>query len=198
MRRLPTPMAPTPIVVAGLVACCVVTAVAQAPPPAATPQAKKTRLVPRKLGSIARLHAFDDIYLASQPSRDDLRLMRAQGVKTVLTLRPASELRWDEAAAVRELGMKFVSVPFQSPKQLTPKVFDRVLEALRDKNRGLTMFHCASANRVGAIWYAYRMLDDNISPDVAMKEAQRVGLRTPAYLQLAQAYVQQARKASGK
>jgi len=156
---------------------------------------EKVRLKEKKLGSTQPVHAFGDIYLAGQPSAEDLRVFNGQGIKTVISLRHKKELPWDEASTVELSGMKFVHVPFAGPQQLKPEVFDKVLKILRDEKQGPMVLHCGSANRVGAIWYAYRVLDGKLPPDEAMKEAQKVGLRTPAYLDRAQEYVIAVREA---
>jgi len=147
-----------------------------------------------QLGSMQPVTVFGDIYLAGQPAPSDLALLKAHGIQTIISLRLAKEIPWDEAVAVDQAGMKFVHAPFQRPEQLKPEVFDKVIKVLRDKRRGPTVFHCGSANRVGAIWYAYRVLDGKLSPEEARKEAQAVGLRTPAYLEKAQEYVEAVQK----
>ncbi len=150
---------------------------------------EKIRLKKHQLGSTTPVHAFGNIYLAGQPSPDDLAIFRSKGIKTVITLRHTKELSWDEANAVKQNDMKFIQVPFLGADQLKPKTFDKLLEILRDKKQGPVVLHCGSSNRVGAIWYAYRILDGKLSHDEAKKEAQTVGLRTPAYLDMAQKYV---------
>jgi len=166
------------------------------PPVAAKPTGKKQpdkkeALAKKSLGDIKQVHALGDIYLTGQPSVEDLRVLKKQGIETIITLRMPGEVPWDEAAAVKKEGMKFVSVPFQGPDELKPKVFDEVLKILRDKKkRGPTVLHCGSANRVGALWYAHRVLEGKLSPEAALKEAKTVGLRTPAYLDKAQEYVE--------
>jgi len=166
---------------------------AQVPPDAQTPAIKKSELQKKNLGEMRPMHALGDVYLAGQPTPADLAIFKQQGIKTVITLRKAHEIPWDEAAAVKQLDMKFVRVPFQQPAELKPQVFDKVLKMLRDKKRGPTVLHCGSANRVGAIWYAHRILDGKLSPEAALKEAKVVGLRTPALLERAKAYVEQAK-----
>jgi len=156
---------------------------------------KNERLKERKLGSTEPVHALGDIYLAGQPSPEDLKVLKAEGIKTIISLRHKKELTWDEANAVKQNGMKFVHAPFSGADQLKPEIFDKVLKILRDKKRGPMVLHCGSSNRVGAIWYAYRVLDGKLSPDEAMKEAKKVGLRTPAYLDRAQEYVKEVQKA---
>jgi hypothetical protein len=63
-----------------------------------------------------------------------------------------------------------------------------VRELLRTTERPL-LFHCASANRVGANWIPYRMLDQGVTWEQAVDEARAMGLRTEAYVDLARDYV---------
>jgi len=159
---------------------------------------EKVRLKESKLGDTKPVHAFGNLYLAGQPAPEDLPLLKAEGIKTVISLRHKKELAWDEASAVERSGMKFVPIPFGAAQQLKPEVFDKVLSILRDQRQGPMVLHCGSANRVGAIWYAYRVLDGKLSPEAAKKEAQKVGLRTPAYLDRAKEYVEAVQKAEEK
>lgn len=145
------------------------------------------------VGSMTPVHRFGDVLLAGQPSREDLALLKEQGFKTVINLRRTSEINWDQAEAVRQLGLNYVHVPFSGGAELTDEVFDKVLATLRDEASGPTLFHCASANRVGAIWYAHRVLDDGIGSNEAEAEARQVGLRTSEYLTRAQDYVARQR-----
>jgi len=156
---------------------------------------EKVRLKETKLGGTQPVHAFGNIYLAGQPSPEDLPLLRAEGIRTIISLRHKKELSWDEANAVEQSDMNFIHVPFGAAQQLKPEIFDKVLKILRDKKQGPMVLHCGSANRVGAIWYVYRVLDGNLSPEAAKKEAQKVGLRNPAYLDRAQEYVVAVQKA---
>ncbi|NOZ39790.1 MAG: hypothetical protein GXP24_06140 [Planctomycetes bacterium] len=154
------------------------------------PTVKKMKLQKKQLGDMQPVHALGDIYLAGQPTPEDLSLLKREGIKTVITLRKPEEVPWDEAAAVTQQGMKYVEAPFQAVEELKPEIFDKVLKVLRDKKRGPTMLHCGSANRVGAIWYAYRVLDGKLTPEAALEEAKIVGLRTQGYLDQAQVYVE--------
>ncbi len=178
----------------GLSVVLVEIAIAQQPLAEVTESSPIRRLRKVQLGSMKPVTVFGDVYLAGQPAPSDLALFKTGGIQTIISLRLAKEIAWDEAVAVDQAGMKFVHVPFQRPEQLKPEIFDKVIKVLRDKRRGPTVLHCGSANRVGAIWYAYRVLDGQLSPEEARKEAQAVGLRTPAYLEKAQEYVEAVQK----
>ena len=43
------------------------------------------------------------------------------------------------------------------------------------------LVHCGSANRVGAVYLPWRVLDGGLSVEDALAEAKVVGLKTPMY-----------------
>jgi len=144
-----------------------------------------------QLGQIAQLHVFDGIYLAGQPEPQDFALAKEAGVRTVLNIRHPAELGdFDEEAHVIGLGLEYVSLPWGKPEELTDEVFDRYRELLEDSERPV-LLHCGSANRVGAVWIPWRVLDGGLSFEAALEEAKTIGLRTPAYEERAAAYVRE-------
>ena len=151
------------------------------------------QLLEQEVGQIEPLHRCGNIYLAGQPQPEDLEILQRLGVNTVVTVREDDEIDWDESEKVDALGMRFVSVPFQASDELTDEVFDQLLGVLQDRQTGPTFFHCGVANRVGAVWYAHRILNDKLSPEAALKESVKVGLRSPGLLKRAKAYVRQKR-----
>ncbi|QDT44761.1 hypothetical protein Pan241w_48770 [Gimesia alba] len=142
-----------------------------------------------EMGTISPLHRSDQIYLAGQPMQTDFDLIQKTGVKTILNLRPMTEQRWDEGSYLKMLELDYINIPFRAPDTLTPAVFDQCRKILNDKSKHPVVVHCASANRVGAIWLTHRVLDDGISFDAALKEARQVGLKTPGYIERAKAYI---------
>ncbi len=153
-------------------------------------EASELRLEKCELGHATPVHRFGNVYLAGQPAEEDFPKLKSDGMRTIINLRPDKELPWDEGAAVKRAGMKYVHVPFRGEEQLTSSVFDKVLGVLRDKESGPTLLHCGSANRVGAIWYAHRILNDDLNPVEAELEAKQVGLRDAGYLEKAKEYVE--------
>lgn len=148
-----------------------------------------SRLESATCGSIQNIHGHDGILLAGQPSEADLAVAESMGVRTIITLRKEGEVRdYDEAAAVEALGMEFIALPFNGTEELTDEVFDRSRELLSNAERPM-MMHCGSANRVGAVWLPWRVLDEGWDLPVALEEAKTVGLRSPGYEARALEYI---------
>jgi uncharacterized protein (TIGR01244 family) len=150
-------------------------------------------LEPLQLGALQRLHARGDLYLSSQPSPADLALLRDRGVVTVIDQRGDAETpELDERAVAAELGLEYHNPAFGGPLPLTDEVLDETRALLRDAPRPL-LIHCASANRTGAAWLAYRILDEGLEPEAALLEAKAVGLRSEQYEQQVLDYVARRR-----
>ena len=160
-----------------------------------TTPAKVAQLEPYTCGSMQRLHTIDGIYLGSQPAQADLTQAKEAGIKTVVSLRHTAEVKdWDEAAWVREQGLLWIQIPWNGPEQLTDEIFDRSRETLRSAEKPM-LVHCGSGNRVGAVWIAFRVLDEGVALEAAVTEAKTIGLKTPEFETKARDYV--ARKAQG-
>jgi uncharacterized protein (TIGR01244 family) len=173
-----------------LVLLALVPACAAKPPAEPTHRAITTEtLEPYSCGSITRLHTLGGVYLASQPSADDLAQAKAGGIKTVINLRPASEQPdMDEPAIATGLGLTYVHLPWNGAEQLTDEVFARTRELLSSAERPI-LLHCASANRVGAVWIPWRVLDGGVELEAAVAEAKTIGLKTAEYEAKARDYV---------
>ncbi len=142
--------------------------------------AEPPKLEACKLGEVGRIHRIGKLFLAGQPSADDFQIAKdKESLKTVINLRTTEEVEFDEAATLKKLGIEYHHLPIASPAALKDEVFDKARKVLSDKKNYPIMLHCASANRVGAVWLAYRVLDEKIPYEKALEEAKKVGLRSP-------------------
>lgn len=92
-------------------------------------------------------------YISSgQPSEEVLAVVAEAGFVAVIDLRADNESRgFDEQGEVRRLGMQYYSIPVSGPEDMTytnAKLLDDVLSGLE----GPVLLHCASGNRVGALF----------------------------------------------
>ena len=162
--------------------------------PAPPPSRPQPTLAPATCGSIQKLHALGDVWFASQPAAEDFALAQAQGVKSVLNLRTASEQPgFDEQAHADALGLKYLSLPIGGPSDLTDEVFQRARSMLNAAPRPL-LVHCASANRVGAVYVPWRVLDGGVTLEQALNEAHEIGLKSPELEAKAREYVLRSQK----
>ena len=101
---------------------------------------------------IAGLHQpRPGLYTGGQPLSAAWKAMAAQGVDTIINLRPDVELgARDEAAEVRDAGMAYRVIPVAGAADITLSNASRLWSALA-QTPGTTAVHCSSGNRVGAL-----------------------------------------------
>lgn len=147
------------------------------------------QLEPYECGEITRLHTFQGFFLASQPAPADFEQAKKGGVKTVINLRHSEEITdFNERDVVTKLDLAYHNPAWNGPEELTDAMFDEVRALMRSAERPVLM-HCSSGNRVGAMWMAYRALDEDLSADAAAAEAAIVGMKSPMYELIAREYI---------
>jgi uncharacterized protein (TIGR01244 family) len=115
--------------------------------------------------------------------------LKKSGFASVINFRMPQEqgANVDEAkAAAAKVGLKYIHLPHQTP---TPEIAEAFLKAVADPSNQPVYIHCASANRVGAMWFIKRVKLDGWDADRAMTEAEAIGLRAPGLKQFALDYV---------
>lgn len=123
----------------------------------------------------------DDMYIAGQPTEQGLREAKARGVTTVVNLRTPEEMqrsvKFDEAAVVSRLGMKYVYLPVRgdSAYPYTPETVTKLADAIRGAN-GNVLLHCTIAWRASHLWAAYLIRDRGIPVDEALANARAINL----------------------
>lgn len=115
--------------------------------------------------------------------------LKKSGFASVINFRMPDEqgADIDEAKAMAsKVGLRYIHLPFQTP---TPDIAEAFLKAVADPANQPIYIHCASANRVGAMWFIKRVKLDGWDTGRAMKEAEAIGLRAPGLKDFAVNYV---------
>ncbi len=117
------------------------------------------------------------VLTGGQPTPEQLEQAAKAGYHTVVNLRGKGEGDgWDEAAAARELGLEYVAIPIASAEDLTEENARRLAEILDDPERRPMIVHCASGNRVGALFALEAFLVDGKSGETALQIGLDAGL----------------------
>ncbi|MEA2601017.1 MAG: hypothetical protein QOF89_2009 [Acidobacteriota bacterium] len=118
------------------------------------------------------------VMAAGQPTGEQVQLAAEDGYKTILDLRTSQEPRgFDEPEAARQNGLAYVNVPV-SPAALDQATIDRFLAAMKKAQKPV-LVHCSTGSRVGALWYAWLVLEKGKAPAEALAKAKTAGLRQP-------------------
>jgi len=101
--------------------------------------------------------------------------LKALGFRTILNLRTEQEGAKDEEAAVKAHGLRYEWVPVTAAS-LSLEDVKKVEKVLEDPNAAPVLFHCASANRVGAIW-AILLVQRGNPLETALEKGREIGLK---------------------
>ncbi len=124
-----------------------------------------------------------------ETSHEAIAALASQGFTSVVNLRQATEPGVPEEAAVVEgAGLRYFHLPM-NPNAPEADTADRFLEVVADTSNQPVYIHCASANRVGAVWAIKRVVQDGWTREQAITEAQAIGMKSPVMLDFVTRYL---------
>ena len=104
--------------------------------------------------------------------------LKKRGYVAVVSLRrdtePGADIPGAKAAAAAA-GLRYIHVPLD-PAAIAESDVDTFLKAVSDRANQPVYIHCASANRVGAMWLIKRVVVDGWDVPRATDEAVAIGL----------------------
>ena len=113
--------------------------------------------------------------VGGQPSENDLVLLSKSGVKTVINLRGDDEFNgFDEKAKVEALGMNYIAIPIEGSSGISKDNLKLFSSAIANQEQAFV--HCASGNRVGAMFALDAHFNNNKSVEEAIIEGKKSGL----------------------
>jgi len=118
-----------------------------------------------------------DLAASGQPTAEGLAELKALGFRTVVNLRTEAEGAAAERAVVQGQGLVYVNVPITHEGFALADV-EAVQKVIEDKAAGPVLLHCASSNRVGAVW-AVVQAQQGRSLEEALAAGREAGLQSP-------------------
>jgi uncharacterized protein (TIGR01244 family) len=118
--------------------------------------------------------------------------LKKMGYASIVNMRLANESGANvegEGEAAKAAGIKYFHIPFSGAAP-DPAVADQFLKTITAPENNPAYIHCASGNRVSAMWMIKRMVVDHWDADKAYAEANALGLTSPALKQFAIDYAQ--------
>ena len=122
----------------------------------------------------------EDVFISGQPTEQGLRDLAAQGVTTVVNLRTPPEMAkigFDEAALIKQLGIKYVYLPMRGNQEFpySPENVKKFADAMSE-SKGKVLLHCTVAWRASHMWAAYLIQYRNVPAATALDEARKINL----------------------
>ncbi|HWU70308.1 MAG TPA: sulfur transferase domain-containing protein [Pseudoxanthomonas sp.] len=113
-----------------------------------------------------------------QPTLEQLDALPAQGVRTVIDLRPDSEDHgYDEARELQQRKLKYLRLPIAGAQDLTP-ANATALKKLLDESSDGVLLHCASGNRAGALLALMAAQEERLPPAQALELGKQAGMKS--------------------
>ncbi len=132
-----------------------------------------------------------EVLAAGQPTAAQMKRLAEAGYNTDIDLRrPSEERGFEEPQVAKQEGLTYVNIPV-SLELLDRATIERFIRVFADAKRPVVV-HCASSNRVGALYYAYLVEHKGMAPAKAMPLALKAGLHEPKLIEKVQSLVASA------
>ena len=119
----------------------------------------------------------EKILAGGQPTPEHLEAAARVGYRTVINLRaPGEQTAWDEAEKAAELGLSYVALPISGRGDLSVEHARQLSELVTDPDALPAMVHCASGNRVGALFALKAFHLDGDDVETALRKGSEAGL----------------------
>ena len=112
-----------------------------------------------------------------QPTPEQFDEISQAGYRTVINLRgEGEEGRWDEASRAAELGLEYLELPITGRGDVTRENALALAELLAVEERLPAVVHCASGNRVGALFALHAFHAKGADVEAALEVGKTAGL----------------------
>jgi uncharacterized protein (TIGR01244 family) len=116
------------------------------------------------------------VYTAGQPAAGDWSALADAGVRTVVNLRSAAEMKdRDEKAEVAAAGMRYVEIPIDGAGAINAESANKLSAILSEG--APVLVHCASANRAGGL-LAVAMAQQGMPAEQALELGRSAGMKS--------------------
>ncbi len=117
-----------------------------------------------------------NVLTGGQPSLDDLSLLKSEGFGVVVNLRTSEEPQgFNEAEEVRQLGMSYIQIPISAPDGISRENAQKLHDVLSQTETPVVV-HCASGNRVGALFALRAYFIEGLPAESSMEIGRNAGL----------------------
>ncbi|TJY59837.1 hypothetical protein E4T66_11675 [Sinimarinibacterium sp. CAU 1509] len=112
------------------------------------------------------------------PKPEQLMEAKEKGVRKIVNLCPPGETPgYNEGEIVKQLGMDYINIPIAGAADLSVENAKALAAAVADTCCGPILVHCASGNRVGALFALKAHFVEGKSVEAAIEDGRAHGLK---------------------
>ncbi len=138
-----------------------------------TAQAKIPRQVSDSGYIINYYKLNEEIATSGSINKQGIQWLSDNKFKTIIDLRTPKEGTKLELKAVQKLKMAYINIPIEGG-YISEEQVSHFKETLQRSQRPI-LIHCASGNRVGALWAKY-LLSKDVPKEEALKVGRKIGM----------------------
>lgn len=131
-----------------------------------------------QLRAPATCHPVTGVTACGLPGPEDLRAAHAQGARMIVNLCASHELSFDEQALAASLGLGYANIPIRGTQDLTKEAALRLAAVVDSPSNRPVVVHCASGNRVGAMFALKAFYGEGATVEAALQAGRAAGLKT--------------------
>lgn len=129
------------------------------------------------------LYSAGDVFLAGQPTQNNLDSLFDAGVELVVNLRTEDEmdhLSFDESKYLKSKKIKYIHIPMGGDAGYKAEAIDKMGKAI-NKSDGKVLIHCRSAGRATYSWMAWLVRYQDYSIDEAVRMGSKARFTVPFF-----------------
>ena len=116
-----------------------------------------------------------EIYVGGQPTQASLAQLKKWQVKTIVDLRQKNEMKFDEAAAAKKLGINYVNIPADA-SVITKDSITEFNKTVGELSAYPIFVHCTSGQRAAMFMVINDVMENKTPVDAAIEDAKNFGL----------------------
>lgn len=118
-----------------------------------------------------------NLFIAGQPTEEELRDIPSTGFRTLINLRPADEEGTvpDEERLVESAGLNYAAIPI-TPQTIDDSAVHRFIQAVDSEDAPPIIAHCAGGGRAGIMMLLHLAIDHGWSLEQTLQEGAKLGI----------------------
>ncbi len=118
-----------------------------------------------------------NLFIAGQPTEEELTDIPSTGFRTLINLRPADEDGTvpDEERLVESAGLNYAAIPI-TPQTIDDAAVQRFIQAVDSDDAPPVVAHCAGGGRAGILMLLHLAIDYGWSLEKTLEEGTKLGI----------------------